>query len=59
MTVSYVINYGGFIGTDEEYTIEVPDDATEDEIDSMIQEDFEEQVVWNSSWERVNDDEED
>lgn len=59
MTVSYVINYGGFIGVDEEYSIEVPDDATEDEIDSMIQEDFEEQVVWNSSWERVNNDEED
>lgn len=56
MTVSYVINYGDFIGADEEYSIEVPDDATEDEIDSMIQEDFEEQVVWRCSWERVKED---
>lgn len=59
-TITYSINYGGFIGTDEEYTIEVNDNATQDEIDSAIQDDFEEQIKDNCSWEivEVEEDEE-
>lgn len=58
-TISYVINYGGFIGAQEEYYVVVDDDATQDEIDSAIQDDFEEQIRYNCSWEIVEEEDED
>ena len=59
-TITYSINYGGYIGADEEYVIEVDDNATQDEIDSAVQDDFEEQIKYNCSWEilKVEEDEE-
>jgi len=56
-TIAYVINYGGFIGCDEEYYVDVDDDATQDEIDSAIQDDFEERILDNCSWEIAEEDE--
>lgn len=55
-TIKYTINYGGYVGTDEEYEIEVPDDATEEQIEDAIAEDYEEQIHWNCEWNRVTDD---
>jgi len=46
-TITYSINYGGYIGTDEEYTIEVDDNATQDEIEDEVQAVFEEKVLDN------------
>ena len=56
--VSYIINYGGFVGAENEYTIIVDDDATEEEIESAIQDDFEEKILDDCYWERVEDDDE-
>ena len=53
--ITYSINYGGYIGCDDEYTIIVDDDATEDEIDSLIEDDFEEKIRENCCWERVSE----
>ena len=53
------INYGGFIGADEEYYVDVPDDATQDEIESECQDFFEEQVLDNCGWEIISEDEDD
>jgi hypothetical protein len=57
--VKYRINYGGYLGAEDEYYIDVPDDATEEEIEDAIEEDFVEQIRDNCYWERVNDDEDD
>ena len=57
--ITYTINYGGFIGCDEEYTIEVDDNATQDEIYSAIQDDFEMQIMDNCSWEIVEEEKDD
>ena len=53
-TITYSISYGGFIGTDEEYTIEVDDNATQDEIEDEVQTDFEEKVLDNCGWEIIS-----
>lgn len=53
-TITYSISYGGFIGADEEYTIEVDDDATQDEIENEVQTDFEEKVLDNCGWEIIS-----
>lgn len=58
-TVTYRINYGGFIGAEEEYQIEVPDDATQDDIDICVDEDFQNKVLENCSCEIVDIEEED
>lgn len=52
MEVKYRINYGGYLGAEDEYYVDVPDDATEEEIEDAIQEDFEEQIKDNCSWMR-------
>lgn len=57
-TITYTINYGGFIGADEEYYIDVDDNATQNEIDSMIQDEFEELIKDNCSWEIVSEEDE-
>lgn len=59
MIVHYMINYGGFVGCEEEYSVEVEDDATQDEIEDAVQEDFSEQIYDNCSWTIINDDEDD
>lgn len=51
MTVKYIINYGGYVGCDDEYEVDVPDDATQFDIEKAIAEDFEQQVLDNCSWE--------
>lgn len=55
-TVRFTINYGGFVGTDEEYRIKVADDATEDEINDAIEEMYEELIHDNCSWELSEED---
>jgi hypothetical protein len=52
MEIHYTINYGGFIGADESYTVYVDEDATEAEIELAIVEDYENRVLENCSWER-------
>ena len=50
------INFGGFINCDEDVTIEVPEDATNDEIVEIANEIFEEHVLCNCSYEIYNED---
>lgn len=50
------INYGGFVNCDEEITIEVDDDATNDEIIAIADEVFENYVLENCSYEVYNED---
>lgn len=48
--ITYSINYGGFIGAEDEYVIEVDDDLTQDEIEDEVQAIFEEKVLDNCGW---------
>jgi len=54
MEIRYTINYGGFIGAEETYSVYVDEDATEDEIERAIEEDFQNRIMENCSWERVD-----
>lgn len=58
-TIRYRVNYGGYIGADDEYGVEVPADATEDEIDDIVEKDFEDQIRENCSYEILGEDGED
>ena len=49
--IHFNIQYGGFVGTEEEYYVDVEDDATEDEIMDAVQAEFEEIVLDNCNWE--------
>ena len=54
------INFGGFIGADNSYIVEVPDEATKDEIDDICQDFFEEKIREECEWEIISyDDDED
>ena len=55
--IKFIINYGGYVGTDDEYYVEVDDDATEDEIEDAISEKYEELIHDNCYWERCEDEE--
>jgi len=55
MTVYYRIQYGGYVGCEDTFDIEVPDDATEEDIEIAIEEDFEQRVIENSCWERCEE----
>ena len=50
--VAFTINYGGYIGCEEEYTILVDDDATDEQIEDAIWDEFEERIRENCYWER-------
>lgn len=54
MIVTYSINYGGYIGTDAEYQIEVPDDATEADIDALVSEDYRMKLEENCYYEIID-----
>lgn len=56
--IKFMINYGGFIGTEEEYSVYVDDDATPEEIENTIAEEFENLIKENCSWEYIEDEEE-
>ena len=53
-TITYSINYGGFIGADDEYIIEVDDDLTQDEIEEDVKAHFEERIFENCKWEIIS-----
>ena len=57
--IKFVVNFGGYVGTEEEHSIYVNDDATEFEIESAVQDEFEQIIMDNCSWEFAKDDEED
>ena len=50
------INFGGLVGCDEEITIEVPDDATNDEIIAIADEAFKNHVLENCNYEVYDED---
>lgn len=53
MEIIYSIHYGGFIEAEEIYSIDVDDDdATDDEINKAIDEDFQDMVMENCYWVR-------
>ena len=56
--VKFMINYGGYLGAEDEYSIYVDDDATEAEIESEIWKEFEERVIENCYWELVEEEDE-
>ena len=51
MVVHFTVNFGNFVGTYGEYEIDVPDDATEDEIECAVQEEFENIISDECSYE--------
>ena len=53
-TITMTINYGGFIGTDEEIEFEVEDNATEAEIMAEANSVFE-QYIWDNCSFEIND----
>ena len=53
-TITFNINYGGFVGADDEYVIEVDDNLTQDEIEDDVQAFFEEKVLDNCGWEIIS-----
>ena len=57
--VKYSINWGGYVGADDEFEIEVEDDATQEDIESAVQDDYEMQITDNCRWEILGVDEED
>ena len=60
-TVRFLINYGGYVGADDEYEVQVDDDATQEEIEDEVIREFEDQIRDNCSWEILGeeDDEDD
>ena len=56
--VRFMINYGGYLGAEDEYSIYVDDDATELEIENEIEKEFVEIIRDNCYWELIEDDEE-
>ena len=58
MTVRYSIHWGGYVGVEDEYEIEVPDDADETDIEAAIEEDYEERLHDECYWERLENEEE-
>ena len=56
--VRFTINYGGFIGTDDEYSVYVDDDATPEEIEDAVEEEFLDVIRDNCSWKYIEDEEE-
>lgn len=52
-TIKYVINYGGFVGCEEEIEFEIDANASSAEIEDAVQEDFEEKIRDNCSWEII------
>lgn len=50
------INFGGFVGCDEEISIEVDDDATNDEIIKEADEAFKNYVLENCNYEVYDED---
>ena len=55
--VRYTINWGGYCGVEDEYIIEVDDDATAEEIDRAVYEDYREQLEDNCSYEIIGEEE--
>ena len=58
-TIRFEIGYGGFYGATEEYTVEVDDNATQEEIEQAVDEKYEELIHDNCSLEIFGEDEED
>lgn len=60
-TITFTINYGGYLGADDEYTVEVDDNATQEEIEDAVEKEYEEQIRDNCSWEitEIKEDEDD
>lgn len=57
-TIKFLVNFGGYIGCDEEYEVEVDDEATQFEIDMAVQDEFERIIADNCSWEILEEEEE-
>lgn len=49
--VKFKINFGGYVGTDEEFSIEVEDDATREEIEDEVDKEYEDIIRDNCSLE--------
>lgn len=58
-TVKFTINWGGYWNVDDEYEIEVDDDATRIEIEEAVEEKYEELIHDNCSWEITEVEEDD
>ena len=52
MEIRYRINYGGFIGAEEIYAVYVDEDATDEEIEKAIEDDYEIRIHEDCYWER-------
>lgn len=50
------INFGGFVGCDEEVIIEVPEDATNNEIIQIANEAFKNYILENCDYELYDED---
>ena len=50
MEIRYTINYGGFIGAEQTYSVYVDEDATDDEIEQAIEDDFQNRVMEDCYW---------
>ena len=56
--VRFLVNFGGYIGAEDEYSIMVNDDATQDEIEDAIADKFDEIIHDNCYWEIIEEEEE-
>lgn len=50
-TVTIKVNFGGFIGAEKTLQFDVPDDYSNDDIDDMAQEEFENFINGECTWE--------
>lgn len=50
-TIKFTVNFGGYVGTEEEYEVEVEDNATQEEIEEAVQAEFENIIADNCYWE--------
>lgn len=57
--IRFEIGYGGFYGATEEYTVEVDDDATQEEIEQAVEEEYEELIRDNCYYEIIGEEDED
>ena len=59
MIVKFSVNFGGYYGADEEYEVEVDDNATPEEIEAAVEAEYEEILRDNCSYEILDSETED
>ena len=56
--IKFLVNFGGYLGAEDEYYVTVDDNATEAEIENEIENEFLEIIRDNCYWEIIEEEDE-